>query len=370
MEKSVYLLLEDGTYFEGRGFGAQAHGIIGEVVFTTAMTGYLETITDPSYYGQIVVQTFPMIGNYGVIPQDFENKEVYLSAYIVKEWCQEPSNFRSSGDLDTFFKEKGVPGLCSIDTRKLVKAIRESGSMNGKITVNKPPYTEQELEEIKNFQIEKAVSHVSPEGCRFILAEGKEEYRVALWDFGAKENIIRELVKRGCSVYDISATASAVEILDLNPDGIMLSNGPGNPEDNLAVIEELKVLNQAKIPTFGICLGHQLLAIAKGARTGKMKYGHRGANHPVKDLDTGRIYISSQNHGYEVLKESLPEGAKEAFVNVNDNTCEGITYQDMPAFTVQFHPEACAGPKDTNLLFSRFIDMMKEHKESAAKGEL
>lgn len=363
MERTVYLLLENGEYFEGKGFGASLDEVAGEVVFTTGMTGYLETITDPSYYGQIVVQTFPMIGNYGVISQDFENKEVHISAYVVKEWCQDPSNFRSSGNLDTFFKERNIPAVYGIDTRKLAKTIRETGSMNGKLTAKQPPFSQEELEEIKKFRIRNAVEHVTPKENRLIQAEGETKYRVVLWDFGAKENILRELTKRGCGVYDIAASTTAEEILALAPDGIMLSNGPGNPEDNVSVIGELKKMAETGIPIFGICLGHQLLAIARGAKTGKMKYGHRGANQPVKDLESGRVYISSQNHGYEVLKESLPDGAEETFINVNDGTCEGITYRDIPAFTVQFHPEACAGPKDTEVLFGRFISMMKEYKE-------
>ena len=367
MEKTVYLLLEDGTCFEGKSFGAPLAEVTGEVVFTTGMTGYLETITDPSYYGQIVVQTFPMIGNYGVIPQDFENKEVFLSAYIVREWCQEPSNFRSSGNLDTFFKERNIPAVYGIDTRKLAKVIRESGSMNGKLTCRKPAGSE--LEEIRNFRIAKAVETVTPKETRIFEPKDGIKYRVALWDFGAKENIIRELTGRGCLVYDVPASATAAEILALHPDGIMLSNGPGDPEDNEAVIDELRKVTEAKLPMFGICLGHQLLAIAKGAKTGKMKYGHRGANQPVKDLTTGRVYISSQNHGYEVLKDTLPETAKETFFNVNDGTCEGITYYDMPAFTVQFHPEACAGPKDTQELFGRFIRMMEDGKSTVKDGK-
>lgn len=367
MEKPVYLLLENGKYFEGKCFGAPLNEVTGEVVFTTGMTGYLETITDPSYFGQVVVQTFPMIGNYGVIPQDFENKEVYLSAYIVKEWCQEPSNFRSSGNLDTFFKERNIPAIYGIDTRKLAKTIREYGSMNGRLTEKKPPYSEAELEEIKNFCIRDAVETVTPRETEVVPGTGEDVFKVVLWDFGAKENILRELKKWGCEVIDVPAGTTAEEILSYHPDGIMLSNGPGDPEDNAGVIEEMKKIAAAKLPTFGICLGHQLFAIANGAKTGKMKYGHRGANQPVKDLTTGRVYISSQNHGYEVLKDTLPEGAEETFINVNDGTCEGITYHDKPAFTVQFHPEACAGPKDTEELFGRFITMMEVYKTETEK---
>ena len=222
---------------------------------------------------------------------------------------------------------------------------------------------QKKLEEVKNFHITKAVETVTPKKCEIKPADEKEEFQIVLWDFGAKENIIRELTRRGCRVADLPAGTTAEEILAMNPDGIMLSNGPGNPEDNPEIIEEIRKITKAGKPMFGICLGHQLLAIAKGAKTGKMKFGHRGANQPVKDLTTGRVYISSQNHGYEVLRDTLPEGAEETFINVNDGTCEGITYHDMPAFTVQFHPEACAGPKDTEELFGRFIQMMRDYKE-------
>lgn len=372
MSRPVYLQLENGDCFEGKGFGAPLGEITGEVVFTTGMTGYLETITDPSYYGQIVVQTFPMIGNYGVIPQDFENRNVYLSAYIVKEWCQEPSNFRSSGNLDTFFKDRNISAVYGIDTRKLAKTIRESGTMNGRLTEKKPACTPKELEKLRSFSIHGAVEAVTPKEKRIFEAGGEKEekFNVVLWDFGAKANIMRELTKRGCRVTDVPADTRAEDIIAMKPDGIMLSNGPGNPEDNADVIEELRKVSEAGIPLFGICLGHQLLAIARGAKTGKMKYGHRGANQPVKDLSTGRVYISSQNHGYEVLRDSLPKGAEETFVNVNDKTCEGLTYHDIPAFTVQFHPEACAGPRDTMGLFERFTVLMEEYRKKEQKEDV
>ena len=362
MEQKMYLLLENGTWFEGKSFGVCPKEVTGEVVFTTGMTGYLETLTDPSYYGQIVVQTFPLIGNYGVIPSDFESKSPHLSAYIVREWCQSPSNFRSEGDLDTFFKGKNVPGLWGIDTRKLTKILRENGVMNGKLTRKAPPYSEEEIKALKQYKVKEAVEHVTREKMEFYPAAG-EKYKVVLWDFGAKENIIRELNKYGCSVTAVPAHTEASKILSLRPDGIMLSNGPGDPEQNGEIIRQLKKVCGAKIPLFGICLGHQLLALACGAKTQKLKYGHRGANQPVKNLDTGRVFITSQNHGYTVQADTLPETAIVHFINGNDGTCEGIRYTDFPAFSVQFHPEACGGPKDTEWLFKQFLAMMAERED-------
>jgi len=355
MEKPVYLLLENGDYFEGKSFGAPLREVTGEVVFTTGMTGYLETITDPSYFGQIVVQTFPLIGNYGVIPQDFENEEVYLSAYIVKEWCQEPSNFRCSGDLDTFFKERGVIGLCGIDTRALTKVIRESGVMNGMITTE---LTHVDMDKIHSYRVTNAVESTSV--TEMTRRENPEKTcTVALMDYGYKENIRRELEKRGAEVIVCPYNTTADELKALNIDGVMLSNGPGDPADNIEVIENLKkIMNMGK-PLFGICLGHQLLALANGFKTEKLKYGHRGTNQPVQNLETGRVYISSQNHGYAVVSSTIdPEIADEYFNNVNDRTCEGVRYKKIPAFSVQFHPEACGGPRDTAFLFDKFFEMM------------
>ncbi len=366
MAREVYLLLENGEVFQGKGFGAPVDELCAEVVFTTAMTGYLETLTDPSYYGQMVVQTFPLIGNYGVIPEDFESGRSHVSAYIVRDLCEEPSNFRCEGTLDAFLKQQGIPGLYGIDTRHLTQLIREHGVMNGKLTSKKPPYDPAELESIKNYAIVHAVDSVSrPEPQVF---EGENpSYNVVLWDFGAKQNIVRELVNRGCRVTVVPGKTKAEEITALHPDGIMLSNGPGDPAENTQIIAELRKLFDANIPIFGICLGHQLLALAHGAKTGKLKYGHRGANQPVKELESGRIYVSSQNHGYAVLTETLPDCAQLSFINVNDGTCEGVRYTDMPAFTVQFHPEACGGPKDTRFLFDQFIRLMASHSASHQK---
>lgn len=359
MSRKSFLILENGKVFEGKGFGAEKD-VVGEIVFTTAMTGYLETLTDPSYYGQVVVQTFPLIGNYGVIPSDFESSRPALKAYIVRNRCQEPSNFRCEGILDTFLKNTGVPGIYDIDTRALTRIVREYGVMNCKIT-STLDNLDKDLEEIKKYKVVDAVESVTPKEVASFTAENPK-YSVALWDFGAKSNIQRSLLKRGCNVTVFPASATAEEIAAINPDGIMLSNGPGDPQENQEIIKQLRLLCEKKIPTFGICLGHQLLALSQGATTDKLKYGHRGANQPATDVETGRVYITSQNHGYAVVSKSLPANAKESFVNANDGTCEGVTYTNMPAFSVQFHPEACGGPLDTEFLFDRFISLIEENK--------
>lgn len=356
-----YLILENGDVFEGCAFGASCDAV-GELVFTTAMTGYLESLTDPSYYGQMVIQTFPLIGNYGVIPSDFESGKCYMRAYIVREWCDTPSNFRCEGDLDTFLKEQGVVGLYGIDTRAVTRIVRESGVMNAKITSDySPDRLDEILAEIRSYKIKNAIESVSPKET-MSSGEGKN---VVLWDFGAKANIERELVRRGCRVTTVPACATADEILALKPDGIMLSNGPGDPSENTSIIEQIAAVCQKKIPVFGICMGHQLLALSQGARTEKLKYGHRGGNQPAKYLPTGRVYITSQNHGYAVVSSSLKPGARESFVNANDGTCEGVEYDYMPAFSVQFHPEAAAGPLDTAFLFDKFIAMMEGNAHAA-----
>ena len=397
----AYLILADGTVFEGTSIGAEGK-TIGETVFTTGMTGYIETLTDPSYFGQIVTQTFPLIGNYGVESGDFESKKSWVRGYIVRELCDKPSNFRCEGDLDSFLREQNIVGITGIDTRKLTKILREAGVMNGMIlsgdeseklkTENGKLVAENSLlEEIRAYKIEKAVESVQSlcnENDRDFkgqrpLGEGVAEnanggcsegetspkiadssslapkFSVVLFDFGAKANIERELEKRGCKVTVVPFDTTAQKVIELNPDGIMLSNGPGDPAENVNIIEEIRKLCESRIPIFGICLGHQMLALARGAKTSKLKYGHRGGNHPVKDLESGRVFITSQNHGYAVESETLPDYAKLSFVNANDNTCEGVTYTDIPAFSVQFHPEACGGPHDTNFLFDKFIEMMR-----------
>ncbi len=360
MRKTGWLVLENGKTFRGERFGA-AGEVTAEVVFTTGMTGYLETLSDPSYWGQIVTQTFPLIGNYGVIPTDFESAMIGPSAYIVKHRCQEPSNFRSEGSLDAFFQEKGIVGLEGIDTRALTKTIREKGVMNGIIT-DAPDHVD--MDALRAYRVTGAVKAVSVKEPYTVSPVGGFKKRAALLDFGLKRNIIRELNDRGVQVVVCPCDTTAEEIKALSVDGIMLSNGPGDPAENTEIIENLKEICKLNLPIFGICLGHQLLALSHGFRTEKLKYGHRGGNQPVKNLETGRVYITSQNHGYAVVSDSIDgETARELFKNVNDGTCEGVRYLDCPAFTTQFHPEACAGPLDTGFLFDEFFRMMKYNEE-------
>lgn len=362
MENTIYLQLEDGTYFTGKSFGAPLQeDVIGEVVFTTAMTGYVETLTDPSYYGQMVVQTFPLIGNYGVMESDFESSKIHMSAYITREWCENPSNFRLEMDLDAFLKKEGIPGIYDIDTRALTKKIRQCGVMNGRLTKSLPEKLVAAA--LSEWYIDRAVEHVSPTEA-YEIPCGIPKYNVVLWDFGAKKNIARKLHALDCNITVVPSNYTCQQILDLNPDGIMLSNGPGNPKANDEIVEELAKLCKHQIPIFGICLGHQLLALANGADTEKLKYGHRGANQPVKDTQSGRTFITSQNHGYAVKMDTIPENSDVRFININDQTCEGITYHSFPGFSVQFHPEACGGPHDTEYLFQEFIDLMEGGKNS------
>ena len=351
MSNKAYLILENGKVFEGSSFGFQGD-ITGEIVFTTGMTGYLETLTDQSYYGQIVLQTFPLIGNYGIIPSDFESSSVGTRAYIVKHPCQTPSNFRSEGNLDTFLKEHGIIGLYGIDTRTLTKIIRESGVMNGKITASPP--TDADRAEAAAYSVVNAVAAVS---SRTATKTGSGNRKVALMDFGAKRGIAEALKARDCEVWTLPHDTPAEEILKINPDGVMLSNCPGDPAEpaNAVIIETIRKIMQSGVPVFGICLGHQLLALANGYQTQKLKFGHRGTNQPVKDLSDGRIYITSQNHGYAVVSGETSD-SHICFVNVNDGTCEGMDYGS--SFSVQFHPEARGGPLDTSFLFDRFIERM------------
>lgn len=353
----AYLILEDGTVFEGTSIGSSRE-VISEIVFNTSMTGYLEVLTDPSYAGQAVVMTYPLIGNYGICREDMESRQAWPDGYIVRELSRIPSNFRSGDTIDHFLKEQDIPGISGIDTRALTKILREKGTMNGMITTNGDYDLEEVKEKIRQYTVKGVVLKTSVKKPYVLPGDGK---RLQLLDCGAKDNIARNLNKRGCEVTVYPADTPAEEILKTNPDGIMLSNGPGDPAENVGIIEEVRKLYESSVPIFAICLGHQLMALATGAKTYKLKYGHRGGNHPVKDLETGRVYITSQNHGYAVDEESLdPSVAVPAFVNVNDKTNEGLKYVGKNIFTVQYHPEACPGPLDSGYLFDRFMRMMEE----------
>ncbi len=355
MDRKAYITLENGRVFEGRSFGAERE-TVGELVFTTGMTAYLETLTDPSYYGQIVLQTFPLIGNYGVTP-DAESGKCHVSAYIVRECCEAPSNFRSAGTIREYLKAQGVPAVYGVDTRELTRIVRETGVMNA--AVGFAPFTD--FERLKSYRVKDAVQAVTSD--EVTVAGEKGSPTVVLYDFGAKGNIERELLRRGCRVVSVPAYFPAEEVLSIKADGVMLSNGPGDPAENTEIIRNIQKL-VGRLPIFGICLGHQLLALAMGGQTRKMKYGHRGANQPVKELKSGRVFISSQNHGYEVVADTVKCGAL-SFVNANDGTCEGMNYPEANAFTVQFHPEACGGPHDANFLFDEFVLRMKNAQRGA-----
>lgn len=359
----AYLLLADGTIFEGLHFGVKGT-VIGEVVFTTGMTAYQETLTDPSYYGQLVTQTFPLIGNYGVNQEDNESARSYIKGYIVREWCDTPSNYRMESDINTFLKEQNIVGIYNIDTRRLTRIIREVGVMNGVITTEDVYAKKEELlQQVKQYVIQNAITSVTGTEMRTYSAD-TTKYKVALFDFGYKRNIRNELVKRGCEVTVVPAQTTAKELMELHPDGIMLSNGPGDPSENQEIIANVREIASLGIPIFGICLGHQLLALSQGCITEKLKYGHRGANQPVIDLNSHRTYVTSQNHGYAVVGESLdPAVGTVSHINANDKTCEGIRYHKINAFTVQFHPEAHGGPLDTSYLFDEFVAVMEKEKK-------
>lgn len=354
----TFLALEDGTIFEGSSFGA-AGEVIGELVFNTGMTGYQEVLTDPSYCGQIVTMTYPLIGNYGVNVEDIESAKPQVKGFVVREMCKTPSNWRSFETLSGYLDSNGIIGIEGIDTRALTRILRDRGPMKGIISTDPDFSLANKLDEISRYVIQNPVELVTTDKVKHF--EGRGE-RVALLDYGIKRNIIRSLIKRNCDVYQFPAFATAEEILAVHPDGIMLSNGPGDPKDCGGPIRTIREL-LGKKPLFGICLGHQLTALAMGGDTEKLKYGHRGCNHPVKDIERDLTFITSQNHGYTIIEESLDR--KKAVVshrNMNDGTVEGVRYTEAPAFTVQFHPEASPGPADTAYLFDRFIQMMRKEK--------
>ena len=357
----AFLILEDGHVFTGRSIGSTREAV-SEIVFNTSMTGYLEVLTDPSYAGQAVVMTYPLIGNYGICYEDMESERPWVDGFIVRELSRMPSNFRCEDTIQNFLEKNDIPGICGIDTRALTKILRESGTMNGMITTNENYDMDEVMKKLKAYSTGDEVSKVT---CREKSVLPCDGYKVALLDLGAKRNIARSLNERGCEVTIYPSFTTAEEIIASNPDGIMLSNGPGDPKACAQVIKEIRKLYETDIPIFAICLGHQLMALATGADTFKLKYGHRGGNHPVKDMETGRVYISSQNHGYAVNPESLdPKVAVPAFTNVNDGTNEGLKYVGKNIFTVQYHPEACPGPQDSSYLFDRFLKMMEEKKNA------
>ena len=357
----AFLILEDGHVFTGRSIGSTREAV-SEIVFNTSMTGYLEVLTDPSYAGQAVVMTYPLIGNYGICYEDMESEKPWVDGFIVHELSRMPSNFRSEDTIQNFLEKNDIPGICGIDTRALTKILRESGTMNGMITTDENYNMDEVMKKLKAYSTGDEVSKVSCREKKVLPGDG---YKVALLDLGAKKNIARSLNERGCEVTIYPSSTTAEEIIASRPDGIMLSNGPGDPKACVQVIKEIRKLYETEIPIFAICLGHQLMALATGADTFKLKYGHRGGNHPVKDMETGRVYISSQNHGYAVDPESLdPQVAVPAFTNVNDGTNEGLKYVGKNIFTVQYHPEACPGPQDSSYLFDRFLKMMEEKKNA------
>lgn len=352
--KKGYLVLENGEIFEGERIGYDKDTCL-EVVFNTSMAGYLKVFTDPSYASQGVVMTYPLIGNYGVIPEDTESKKVWVSAVFVHELAEVSSNFRKAKELDEYLKENEVPGLKNINTRKLTKILRNSGTMRGKITSN-IENIDGIIAEIKEYKPKNLVGLVS---TKRPYVDGEGDIKIALLNFGCKENIVRELKKRNCTVYVYPQDTSVSNLLENNPDGIVLSNGPGDPEDCEIAIQTVKELYNKNIPILGICLGHQLMALATGAQTAKLKYGHRGPNHPVKDLATNKVHITSQNHGYYVKEDSInPEIAEVSQINLNDGTVEGLKYKGKKITTVQFHPEACPGPEDTSYIFDEFLGML------------
>ena len=355
------LILASGAVFTGRSIGSTADRVC-EMVFNTSMTGYQEILTDPSYAGQGIVMSYPLIGNYGVNHEDNESSRPWAEAFIVRHLARRGSNFRCEGELDAYLKQYDITGIEGVDTRALTRILRSQGTMNGMITTREYDDLTDPIARMHAYTVTGVVKKTS---CKekYILpasdAFEKPIKKVALLDLGAKRNIARSLAQRGCEVTIYPCDTTAEEILASSPDGIMLSNGPGDPKENVEIIKEIRKLYESDVPIFAICLGHQLMALATGADTFKLKYGHRGGNHPVKDAETGRAIISSQNHGYAVDPESLdPAVAVPAFTNVNDGTNEGLKYVGKNIFTVQYHPEACPGPQDSAYLFDRFINMM------------
>ncbi len=358
-QKKVYLTLQNGKSFQGWRFGAEGE-TTGELVFSTGMVGYMENLTDPANYGQIVVQTFPLIGNYGAIRADVESDKAWVAAYVVREICDNPSNFRMEDTLETYLKEEGVIGIYGVDTRQLTKILREEGAMNARISDK--PLTEEEIKDLAKYNLAGGLKATAPTVKGYFAAENAT-HTLALWNLGAKNSTVQNLNKQGYNVISMPAHSTAEEILALNVNGVVISDGAGDPNENGALIAEVKKL-LGKLPLMGIGLGHLTVALATGAKVVKQKYGHRGGNQPVKCISTGKVYISSQNHGYEVVADSLQQG-EISFVNVNDSSCEGIDYKELNAFTVQFNPESCGIGHPENYLYQKWNAMLMKENENA-----
>ncbi|MDF1742850.1 MAG: glutamine-hydrolyzing carbamoyl-phosphate synthase small subunit [Gimesia sp.] len=396
MQKIAKLALADGSVFTGTAFGAKGE-VHGEVVFNTSMTGYQEILTDPSYCGQIVTMTYPQIGNYGIVPEDVESGGIALQGFIVRELCEIPSNYRATQTLDEYLKAAGIIGLQGIDTRALVRKIRTHGAMTGVLSTE--DLDDESL--VKKAQSspklagQDLVSQVIPKAARewkeslhplalsssthalsgnnlTSLAESdyvaENSYHIVALDYGMKLNIPRHLTQLGCKVTILPGNCSAQDVLDLNPDGVFLSNGPGDPEPLTYAIETIRSL-LGKVPIFGICLGHQLLGLACGCKTFKLKFGHRGANQPVVNHDTGQVEITSQNHGFAIDPESMPDDIEVTHINMNDNTVAGLRHKTQPAFSVQYHPEASAGPHDSHYLFRQFYESINQARVSSGSSQ-
>ena len=355
------LILENGAVFPGESMGSTADCIC-EMVFNTSMVGYQEILTDPSYAGQGIVMTYPLIGNYGVNGEDEESRNPWAAAMIVRRLSPRGSNFRNEGTLDDYLKAHKITGIHGVDTRAITRMLRDQGTMNGMITVEESPDVAAKLKLIRAYRVQGTVEKTTRSQMQVYPGPGP---RVALLDLGVKENMIRCLNQRGCQVTVFPAHTPAQVILEGGFDGVMLSNGPGDPADNLQIIREVRKLYDSDMTVFAVCLGHQIMALATGAQTEKLKYGHRGANHPVRDVAAGRVFITSQNHGYVVKSDTVsPEVAAISHINVNDGTVEGLRYKNGHVFTVQFHPEAAPGPRDTGYLFDEFVEKMEAKRHA------
>ena len=366
MPNDAYLVLEDGSVHRGQGFGSSNESV-GEVVFNTTMTGYQEVLTDPSYAGQLVTLTYPLVGNYGINSEDYESRRIQVSGLIVREHCEFPSHGASNRTIHQFLESQGIPGISGVDTRAITRRLRTRGVMMGAIAAD-PDQARARLEESPSYgELDHVRTVSTSEGYAWgtdgeqAVAQNRPEraFRVLVTDYGLKYNILRELTRRGCEVQVVPADTPAQELLSLKPSGVLLSPGPGDPQLLDYVVENAREI-LGRVPVMGICLGHQIVARALGADTFKLKFGHRGGNHPVRDVTTGRVYITAQNHGYAVRADSLPPGLEVSHINLNDDTVEGLTHRELPVFTIQYHSEASPGPKDNEYLFDRFMQMMND----------